>query len=161
MGAVFPFFQPPGSSPVCYDFSNIMATTSANSLRSLGYISSGPIDYACSSSSGGFGPDHWLQVEWLCSSSPSLTAHPVRRCGGKTGCLWSLGGKMLNTSAFSLTLSLYSCQDRCPYFHWLCISFLPLAWPEGLHSSMQVSCLPFLNFYTWGLRVLVLYGTCP
>ncbi|XP_053908173.1 olfactory receptor 14A16-like [Cuculus canorus] len=44
----FPFFQSPGTSPDCHGFSAIMesglATTSANSLRTLGCISSRPID---------------------------------------------------------------------------------------------------------------------
>lgn len=102
MGATSTLFL--GSSPVCYGFSNIMPTTSASSLRSLGYISSGPIDCAGSSSSGRYEPDLWLQVEWLCFSSPSIAAHPLRRCGGKKCCLWSLWGQMLNTSAFSLTV---------------------------------------------------------
>ena len=48
MGAIFPFFQSPGSSPDCHDFSHIMEsglpTTSANSLRMLGCIFSGPVD---------------------------------------------------------------------------------------------------------------------
>jgi len=47
MDAMFPFFQSPGTSSDCYDFSNIvksgLASTSANSLRTLGCISSGPI----------------------------------------------------------------------------------------------------------------------
>lgn len=121
MSAIFLFFQPPGSSPVCYVFSSIMAATSANSLRSLGYISSGPIGHVCSSSSGGYGPDLWLQVERLCSSSPFLGAHPLRKCGGKKGGLWSLRRKMLNISAFSLTLF-----DHVLIFLSRLVSVLPL-----------------------------------
>jgi len=48
MGTIFPFFQSPGASPDCHDRSNIMesglATTSANSLRTLGCILAAPID---------------------------------------------------------------------------------------------------------------------
>ena len=46
---MFPFFQSLGTSPDCHDFSNIMesglATTSASSLRTLGCIASGPMDF--------------------------------------------------------------------------------------------------------------------
>jgi len=49
MGSIFPFLQSPGTSPDYHDFSNIMgsvlATTSGSSLRTLGCISSGPIDF--------------------------------------------------------------------------------------------------------------------
>ena len=45
---MFPFLQSPGTSPDCHDFSSItdsgLAATSANSLRTLGRVSSGPID---------------------------------------------------------------------------------------------------------------------
>jgi len=48
MGTIFPFFQSPGTSPDCHDFSDTMesslAIASANSLRTLGCLSSGPID---------------------------------------------------------------------------------------------------------------------
>ena len=46
---MFPFFQSLGTSSDCHDFSNIMesglATTSPSSLRTLGCISSGPMDF--------------------------------------------------------------------------------------------------------------------
>jgi len=42
------FFQSPGTLPDCHEFSNIiesgLAIKSDNSLRTVGYISSGPID---------------------------------------------------------------------------------------------------------------------
>jgi len=48
MGKMFPIFQSTGTLPDYHDLSNIMesglATTSANSLRTLGCISSGPTD---------------------------------------------------------------------------------------------------------------------
>jgi len=48
MDEMFPFFQSPGTSPDCHDYSNIMesslAMTPVNSLRTLGCSSSGPID---------------------------------------------------------------------------------------------------------------------
>jgi len=48
MSAMLPFFQLPGTSSDCHDFLSViekdMATKSANSLRTLGCISSGPID---------------------------------------------------------------------------------------------------------------------
>lgn len=46
---MFPFFQSPGASSDCHDFSNVesgSATASASSLRTLGCIFSGPI-YSC------------------------------------------------------------------------------------------------------------------
>jgi len=47
-GGMFPYFQSPGTSPDCLDLSNMMervlAMTSASTLRTLGCISSGPVD---------------------------------------------------------------------------------------------------------------------
>ena len=85
MAAVLPFFQSPGTSPECRDFSNIMEggleTTSATSLRTLGCISSGPMDWCM------FRFLRWsrtwssLTVGGLCSPCPCLAVHPVERCG--------------------------------------------------------------------------------
>lgn len=67
MSALFPFFQSMGTFSDCHDFSNRMdsdlATTSASSLRTLGYISSGPMDLAYSGSSNGLKLD--LLLKWV------------------------------------------------------------------------------------------------
>lgn len=67
IGLTLSFFQSPETSPDCHDFSSIiensLASTSANCLRTIRYISSGPIDLRCSGSSGGHVPNLHLQQE--------------------------------------------------------------------------------------------------
>lgn len=50
--------------------------------------------------------------------------------------------------------SLYSSQDTCPCFHYLCISFLPLY----LTNRSQLSHASLLFSYSKGLRARVFYG---
>ena len=80
---MFPFFQSPGTSSDCHDFSSIMesdlTTTSVNYLRTLRYILQGPIDLCMF---------RFLRWSWTWSSltvgdspSPCLVVHPLKRYG--------------------------------------------------------------------------------
>jgi len=103
---MFPFFQSLGTSPDCHDLWNIMesglAMTSANSLRTLGCISSGPTDLRmCSGCLGD--PERGLPLQWegLYPSRPHLAVY-LRGRGEERSCQWRLRQKMLlSTLAFS------------------------------------------------------------
>ncbi|KAK4810922.1 hypothetical protein QYF61_013330 [Mycteria americana] len=146
--------QSPGTSPNCHDFSNIMesglATTSANSLRTLGCMSSGPIDLCPSTR------EVWeervpvkTEAKMLLStsafSSSVVSSLPVMFISSSRALAF------LTPSLHKRAASLYSSQDTCPCFHCLCISFLPfsltssharllLSFPDFLHLGIKSSC---------------------
>lgn len=74
---MLPFFQSPGTSLDCYDFSIIkisLVPMSAISLRTLGHI------LGCSGSSSGCKPDLCLQWEAHCSLCPHLLTLLLKQC---------------------------------------------------------------------------------
>lgn len=137
MGVILPFAQSPGTSPDHHEFSNAMEIglpiTSASSLRTLVWISSGPIDSVCSSFSNGHQPDLHLQWGRLCSPSSCLAVHPLEVWGESsqfknpllTKCLLPITSAALavlygaRTPTFSVLAAkmgvLYAHASNCPH----------------------------------------------
>jgi len=127
-----PFLQSPGTSPDWCDFSNVvesgLATTSANSLRTLGYISMGPMHFWM------FRFLKWLQTWPLITVGGRLLlqfpSNPsTQRLCDEQLTVKTETRKLLSTSTFSLSV----------------ITSLPVL-PTGY------ICLPalvFLVFKTW------------
>lgn len=173
---MLPLFQSPGISHDCHDFSNTMksgfVTTSANSLRTPGCISSCPMDL-CISSSGG--PD---QI-FIYSGSNFVPSVPIllsthSRAVGRKVAIEDWGKKLLSTSAFSSPF-LPVCQHclsgrvhlglshpiarqqnfitmpfpaHCPCFHCLCIWFIPFSLTTSSllsHAGLLPSWLDLLS----------------
>lgn len=108
MGVMLPFFQSPVISLNSHDFSNLidsrLVTPSANSLRTPGCVSSGPLSYDHSGSTDGHELGFWLQWEGHCSTSPIFQIILSRALWRAVASAKTEAKSLLSTSAFSWSI---------------------------------------------------------
>jgi len=170
MGMVLPFFQSPGTSPDCHDFSNTieggLAVMWANSLRTLGCISSGPTDLWM------FGFLRWSQTWSLLTTGGAL----LPQSPSSKLIIWGLcdrqllektkARKLLSDSAFSLSvvtsLPMSLTGERYTLFNFPFLIKVPVeASLVLLGTPCQVSFKLGLGFLypipTWPNSFLILF----